>query len=109
MSFRALKSMTARQVYRVLAASALAAEFSDWIDAHYKTPPQELPDLSDSDDLEPTVAAVTIRSMWAPSQSPMKGLLPLLKRKGVRVFSLPMQDREVDAFSFWHVGRPSSS
>ena len=40
--------MTARQLYRVLAASALAAEFSDWMDGHYKTPPPELPDLSDS-------------------------------------------------------------
>jgi Zn-dependent peptidase ImmA (M78 family)/DNA-binding XRE family transcriptional regulator len=105
-TFRALKSMTARQVDRVLAASALAVEFSDWIDGHYKTRPQELPDLSDSQGLEPIVAAATVRSLWAPSQTPVKGLLPLLERKGVRVFALPMQDREVDAFSFWRADRP---
>jgi Zn-dependent peptidase ImmA (M78 family)/DNA-binding XRE family transcriptional regulator len=105
-TFRALKSMTARQVSRVLAASALAAEFSDWIDSHYKTPPPELPDLSDSEELDPVVAAATVRSMWAPSLSPIKGLLPLLERKGVRVFALPVQDREVDAFSFWRAERP---
>ena len=105
-TFRALKSMTARQLYRVLAASALAAEFSDWIDSHYKTPPAELPDLSDSEGLDPVVAAATVRSMWAPSQSPIKGLMPLLERKGVRVFALPVQDREVDAFSFWRAERP---
>ncbi len=108
-TFRALKSMTARQMYRVLAASALAVEFSDWIDGHYKTPPQGLPDLSDSEGLDPTVAAATVRSMWAPSQSPIKGFLSLLERKGVRVFALPMQDREVmRSHSGVQAGRSSS-
>jgi Zn-dependent peptidase ImmA (M78 family)/transcriptional regulator with XRE-family HTH domain len=105
-SFRAMKSMTARQTARVLAAAALAVEFSNWIDGHYKTPPQSLPDLSDNPGLEPVIAAGTVRSLWGTSQAPLKGLLPLLEKKGVRVFSLPMNDREVDAFSFWHANRP---
>jgi Zn-dependent peptidase ImmA (M78 family)/transcriptional regulator with XRE-family HTH domain len=105
-SFRALKSMTARQVNRVLASSVLAIEFSNWIDRHYASPPTGLPDLSESRNLEPVIAAETVRTMWAVYQAPVKGLLPLLEKKGVRVFSLPVKDREIDAFSFWHSGRP---
>lgn len=105
-TFRALKSMTARQTSRVLAAGALAVEFSNWMDCHYTTPAQRLPDLSDSRELEPTIAAETVRSLWEAHQSPLKSLLPLLERKGVRVFSLPVKDREIDAFSFWHASRP---
>lgn len=105
-SFRALKSMTASQTGRVLAAGALAVEFSKWIDEHYTTPGPELPDLSESQGLEPAIAAETVRSMWALHQLPVKGLLPFLEKKGVRVFSLPVKDREVDAFSFWRSSRP---
>src|SRR6266496_763807 len=49
-SFRALSSMTARQVDRVLAASALAFELSAWMDQRYNTPPPDLPDLTESRD-----------------------------------------------------------
>jgi Zn-dependent peptidase ImmA (M78 family) len=112
-SFRALKSMTARQTARVLAAGALAVEFSNWMDEHYTTPAPALPDLSEShpdlsesEELEPAIAAETVRSLWALHHLPVKGLLSLLEKKGVRIFSLPVHDREVDAFSFWRADRP---
>lgn len=105
-SFRALKSMSARQLNRVLAASSLAIEFSTWMDSNYTTPVPNLPDLSDSQSLEPVVAAESVRSIWGAHQAAVRNLLLLLEEKGIRVFSLPVSDREVDAFSFWHEDRP---
>ena len=117
-SFRALSTMTARQVDRVLAASALAVELSTWMDDRYTTPALGLPDLSESQDNLasesaenqqnplPAVAAESLRSIWKLHQTPVSSLLPFLEKKGVRIFSLPVEDREVDAFSFWQEDRP---
>jgi Zn-dependent peptidase ImmA (M78 family)/transcriptional regulator with XRE-family HTH domain len=117
-SFRALSSMTARQMHRVLAASALAVEFSAWTDQRYTTPSLDLPDLCESRDnpsplsgdqpekLIPAVAAESLRSVWGLHQAPVRRLLSFLEGKGVRIFSLPVDDREVDAFSFWQEDRP---
>ena len=105
-TFRALSSILARQVNRVLAAASLAIEFSRWMDSHYKTPSPDLPDLSDSQSLEPAIAAESVRSMWDIHQHPIKNLLLLLEKKGARVFSLPVSDREVDSFAFWYDKRP---
>jgi Zn-dependent peptidase ImmA (M78 family)/DNA-binding XRE family transcriptional regulator len=117
-SFRALSSMTARQVDRVLASSALATELSAWMDQRYNTPLSALPDLAESrhsaepgtsqkgEELLPAVAAESVRSIWKLYQEPFRGLLPFLEKKGVRIFSLPVDDREVDAFSFWQEDRP---
>lgn len=105
-SFRALSTMLARQLDRVLATAALAIEFSRWIDEHYTTPIVELPDLSDSASLEPAIAAESVRNIWGIHERPIRDLLFLLEKKGVRVFSLPVSDREVDAFAFWDDERP---
>ena len=105
-SFRALSSMLARQVDRVLATASLAIEFSRWMDQLYTTPFVELPDLSDSESLEPAIAAESVRSIWEIHEHPVKDMLFLAEKKGVRTFSLPVSDREVDAFSFWYDERP---
>ncbi|SDK98065.1 Zn-dependent peptidase ImmA, M78 family [Streptomyces indicus] len=105
-SFRALSSMTARQVRRILSISSLAVLLSDWVDKHYGTPPPELPDLSETAGLTPVAAAEQLRSAWGLHQKPVKNMLALAERKGVRVFSLPVKDREIDAFSFLYEGRP---
>ena len=105
-TFRALSSMQARQLERVLAAASLAVEFSGWMDLHYTTPAPDLPDLSESRSLEPALAAESVRSMWSINHFPVKNMLLLLEKKGVRVFSLPVDDREVDAFALWHEDRP---
>jgi Zn-dependent peptidase ImmA (M78 family)/DNA-binding transcriptional regulator YiaG len=117
-SFRALSTMTARQVDRVLAASALAVELSAWIDRRYKTPALRFPDLAENQDhvtpsgaedqgqLVPAVAAESVRYVWDLHQHPVRNLLPFLEGKGVHIFSLPVDDREVDAFSFWQEDRP---
>jgi Zn-dependent peptidase ImmA (M78 family)/DNA-binding XRE family transcriptional regulator len=105
-SFRALSSMLARQVDRVLATASLAIEFSRWMDQHYTTPALDLPDFSDSQPLEAAIAAESVRSIWDIHSHPIKDMLYLLEKKGIRVFSLPVSDREIDAFSFWDDERP---
>jgi Zn-dependent peptidase ImmA (M78 family) len=105
-SFRALSSMTAMQTHRVLAAASLAVEFSRWIDERYGTPETSLPDFSEMPGLGPTTLAEHLRSHWRLHEKPIKNMLGLLERKGIRVFALPAPDREVDAFSFYREGRP---
>jgi Zn-dependent peptidase ImmA (M78 family)/DNA-binding XRE family transcriptional regulator len=117
-SFRALSTMTARQVDRVLAASALAVELSAWVDQRYRTPIPSFPDLAETRDhaapgsaegqepLMPAMAAESLRYIWNLHQDPVRNLLPFLEKKGARTFSLPVDDREVDAFSFWQEDRP---
>lgn len=105
-TFRALSSMTARQLRRVLAVSSMAIELSGWIDKHYGTPITDLPDVADPSDVPPAMVAEQLRSTWGLHQKPIKSMLALLERRGVRVFSLPAADREIDAFSFKYEGRP---
>lgn len=125
-SFRALSAMTARQTSRVLAASVLAVELSNWIDARYTTPRVDLPDLTENQSnavptepgeeneetpredpaLLPAVAAESLRTVWKIPDRPISNVLSLLEARGFRVFSLPVGDREVDAFSFWRKDEP---
>src|SRR5712691_8586629 len=105
-AFRALSSMTARQLDRILAAAALALELSNWIDENYKVPAPSVPDFSEPHDLLPAITAESLRSIWGLHQRPINQLLALLERKGIRVFSLPIEEREVDAFSFWRNAKP---
>lgn len=104
-SFRALSSLTARQVGRVLSSAKLAVEFDDWINKNYSTTPLDIPHLPDTSAVSPATMAENVRSAWSIYDKPVKNILSLLERRGVRVFSLPIQDREVDAFSFHREGR----
>jgi Zn-dependent peptidase ImmA (M78 family)/DNA-binding XRE family transcriptional regulator len=97
-SFRSLRSMTAAQRLRALAAGALAFEISEWIDARYELPILQIPDLRD---YEPEAAAMALRDHWGIGQRPIGNMIHLLESVGVRVFSM-VEDRRVDAFSVWH-------
>ncbi|MFG3123789.1 ImmA/IrrE family metallo-endopeptidase [Streptomyces sp. NPDC048201] len=105
-TFRALSSMTARQVHRILSISSLGVLLSEWVDKHYGAPTPELPDFSETSGLTPVAAAEQLRSAWGLHQKPVRNMLTLAERKGIRVFSLPMSDREIDAFAFMYEGRP---
>jgi Zn-dependent peptidase ImmA (M78 family) len=63
-----------------------------------------LPDLRHERD--PEAAANALRQLWGLGQQPIKNLLHLLESKGVRVFSLSIDAKEVDAFSMWKDGVP---
>ncbi|MFC3989824.1 ImmA/IrrE family metallo-endopeptidase [Actinoplanes siamensis] len=111
-SFRALSSMTSRQVGRVLAHASLLRGFSSWIDSRYATPDPDVPSFEEltasveGSEPCPVDAALSLRSIWNLGTRPVLDMLALVESRGVRVLGLPGQDREVDAFSFWHEGRP---
>jgi Zn-dependent peptidase ImmA (M78 family) len=53
------------------------------------------------------MAAEFTRAKWGLGEnSPAPNMVHLLEAKGVRVFSLTPEYSDVDAFSFWHDGKP---
>ena len=118
-SFRALTAMSARQVKMVLANAVIVESLTEWIDLNFTTPPVELPSL---EELAPTVAladglrsqsgsrvgaADSLRAIWSMNGGPIPDLMALLESKGVRIFALAVDVREVDAFSLWLGERPT--
>ncbi|MBI1758721.1 MAG: ImmA/IrrE family metallo-endopeptidase [Actinobacteria bacterium] len=102
-SFRALSKMTARQRDRALSAGRIALLIDDWIDARFMLPRTDVPSLTGYD---PEAAAEVVRARWGLGEKPISNMLHLLEAHGARVYSLTMENRELDAFSlYWH-GRP---
>ncbi|ANV99761.1 helix-turn-helix domain-containing protein [Bradyrhizobium icense] len=98
-SFRSLTSMTARERDAALASGSLAYLFSDYISTKFNLPEPQLIDLSHERD--PAAAARTLRQVWALGEQPISSMIKLLEAKGVRVFSLAENTKNVDAFSCW--------
>jgi Zn-dependent peptidase ImmA (M78 family)/transcriptional regulator with XRE-family HTH domain len=111
-SFRALTAMSLRQVRRVLANAALVMEFAAWLDERYRTPAVDIPSIDGltavRNELEPSGvdAAAAVRELWGLGTGPVTDMLALLESRGVYVFGLAEDDREVDAFSCWRADRP---
>lgn len=117
-SFRALTAMSARESKRVLANATVLQAFTEWIDGMFTTPAVEVPWF---DQYRPITgqprgrpaatrhlgAAEALRSMWHMNGKPIPDLLALVESKGVRVFGLTEDIREVDAFSLWLGERPT--
>jgi Zn-dependent peptidase ImmA (M78 family) len=98
-SFRSLTSMTAREREAALASGSLAYLLSDYVSAKFNLPEPKLIDLSHERDS--AAAARTIRQVWALGEQPISSMIKLLESKGVRVFSLAENTKNVDAFSCW--------
>ncbi|WP_122574001.1 XRE family transcriptional regulator [Pseudomonas viridiflava] len=128
-SFRSLSKMTASQRDSALGAGAIALLLNDWIESRFDLPKPDVPDLgsdrnylhADLADIEsqeaeeypatqaiqePEAAAEMLRAHWRLGQNSIKNLIVLLESKGVRVYSLAIDAKEVDAFSMWSGGRP---
>jgi Zn-dependent peptidase ImmA (M78 family) len=103
-SFRSLKAVTARERDAALAAGQLSYEMADWVRAKFNLPSADLLDLSHEHD--PAAAARTLRQRWAIGERPIGNMVKLLETKGVRVFSLAENTKNVDAFSCWRDGEP---
>ena len=97
-SFRSLSSLTARQRDAALAAGTIAFSLDDWVTERFNLP---APDLLDLRDENPEAAAVALRNYWGIGSKPIPHMTKLLEAKGVRVFSLSEQNKNVDAFSCW--------
>ena len=98
-SFRAMSKMSARQRDMALGQGAICLHLNNWLESKFDLPKSLLPDLSRES--SPEAAAATLRREWAIGELPIRNAVHLLEAKGVRVFSLSIHAREVDAFSTW--------
>ncbi|MCY0853209.1 ImmA/IrrE family metallo-endopeptidase [Cupriavidus sp. D39] len=102
-SFRKLSKMTDGMKACAFAAGAIAFKVNQWIEDRFSLPQADLPDLCD---LSPEEAAATLRRAWGLGNAPIPNMVHLLESKGIRVFSLTEETREVDAFCTWYEGKP---
>jgi Zn-dependent peptidase ImmA (M78 family)/DNA-binding XRE family transcriptional regulator len=108
-SFRALTKMTASQRDIALSAGSIALLLNEWIEQRFELPEVDLPDLgreSTDNQQSPEAAADTLRHHWGIGELSIKNMISLLESKGIRVFSLAIDAREVDAYSMWYGGKP---
>lgn len=103
-SFRAFTRMRAAQRDMALSQGALAMHLNDWLEERFDLPAVALPDLSH--EANPEAAAVTLRAFWGLGELSIRNMIHLLEAKGVRVFSLAIDAREVNAFSMWKDATP---
>lgn len=103
-SFRSLSSMSARERDAALSAGAIAYLFHDWVADRFNLPDGDIPDVRE--DASPEGAAQTVRTQWGLGAQPISNMVKLLESKGIRVFSLCEDTKNVDAFSCWRADRP---
>lgn len=102
-SFRKLSKMTDAMKACAFAAGAIAFKVNQWVEERFSLPQADLPDLSD---LGPEEAAATLRRAWGLGNAPIPNMVHLLESKGIRVFSLAEETRDVDAFCTWYEDTP---
>lgn len=102
-SFRSLTALSAARKSAALAAGSIGFLLSDWVEARFNVPLPDVPDLSS---YRPSIAAAALRQEWGLGERPIGNMIQLLESKGVRVFSLVENTKEVDAYSIWRNGVP---
>jgi transcriptional regulator with XRE-family HTH domain len=80
------------------AAAQLAIEFNAWLERLFVLPQPDLP--------PPKTSPEDTRLAWRLDTLPAPNMVQLLESRGVRVFSLPVDCAEQEAFSCWHNGTP---
>lgn len=102
-SFRALTKMTARHRDMALSQGAICIHLCKFIEERFELPKADVPDLGY---LSPEAAAEMLRQQWGIGALPVNNMIHLMESRGVRIFSLSIEAREVDAFSMWRAGTP---
>lgn len=102
-SFRALTKMSATKRDQALSAGELALEFAGWVNSRFDLPKVDVPRYRG---IAPGTASEAVRNEWGLGERPIRNMIHLLETKGVRVFSLAEETRDIDAFSFWEDGIP---
>lgn len=97
-SFRAISKLSSRQRDMALASATLAFDVDRWIGSNYELVKADIPDLRE---LSPEDAAFVLRQEWSLGMSPCPNIVHLLEAHGVRVFSLAIESKDVDAFCTW--------
>ena len=103
-SFRSLSTMSAKERDAALSAGSFAYMLSDWVSERFNLPKPDLLDFSY--ERQPEVAARTLREYWGLGEKPVSNVIKLFELKGIRVFSLAENTKNVDAFSCWRNGIP---
>lgn len=103
-SFRSLSSMTSKERDAALSSGVIAYLLDDWISDRFNLPSSDIPEIGG--DYAPDVAAQIVRANWGLGEQPISNMIKLLESKGVRVFSLCEETKNVDAFSCWRNDRP---
>ena len=103
-SFRAMSKMSATLKYMAIGAGTIAVQLNAWIENKFQLPPADLPELGRN--IDPEAAAEALRNYWGLGEQAVSNMVHLLEAKGVRVFSLAIEAKEVDAFSMWRDGTP---
>lgn len=103
-SFRSLSSMSAKERDAALSAGVIAYLFHDWVAERFNLPDENVPEVHA--DAQPEAAARIVRSHWGLGEQPISSMVKLLESKGVGVFSLCENTKNVDAFSCWRGERP---
>lgn len=103
-SFRSMSAMTTKERDAALAAGSIAYLFNDWTAERFNLPAADVPNLGA--DFNAGDAAQAVRDYWDLGQKPIPNMIKLLEAKGVRVFSLCEDTKNVDAFSCWRNNQP---
>lgn len=98
-SFRGLASKTDKVMKAALQSGTLAYLFDDWISERYNRVPLDLPEYPS--EMDPQLAAKLLRQEWRLGDKPIENMVHLLEAKGIRVFSLAENNKEIDAYSVW--------
>lgn len=98
-SFRSMTAMTAKERDAALAEGALAYMLSDWVSERFKLPEADLLDLGH--ECNPQSAAIILRQYWGLGEQPVSNMIKLLESRGLRVFSLSENTKNIDAYSCW--------
>jgi Zn-dependent peptidase ImmA (M78 family)/DNA-binding XRE family transcriptional regulator len=103
-SFRSLTKMSAKQRESALTQAEVALYLYKWLEERFELPELDLPNLTYEN--EPEAAAEALREHWGLGQLPIRNMVHLLESKGIRVFSISLPLKEVDALSSWKAGIP---
>jgi Zn-dependent peptidase ImmA (M78 family) len=104
-SFRSMSRMTARLRDMAIAQGTFAIELMGWLERRFELPKPNLPDLR-HETSTPEAAADSLRRYWGIGEMPILNMVHLMEANGIRVCSLAVDAREVDAFSMWHGSQP---
>ncbi len=86
------------------AYTALAKQINSYFEKNLKLPTFEIPDLGDTDPNNPDISEHTsllLRAKWGLGILPINNIVSLMELKGIRVFRLPLEVKQIDALSFF--------
>jgi Zn-dependent peptidase ImmA (M78 family)/DNA-binding XRE family transcriptional regulator len=102
-SFRSMARMKSSHQDQAIGQGSLCVHLNDWFAKRFTMPANQIPDIKLA---TPEAAAAIVRTEWTLGVQPIANMIHLRESKGVRIFSLSVKAREVDAFSTWKGDTP---